>query len=379
MVDGVKHLSSASYLPISPRGPSPFQPWLMTPQGLKPVTYISLGSWNPGTSTLETKKTESPKPSLNWGQGLLTKSQQQTNLSLPSPVVSTEQPVEFPNSTKTDCTDGTITEVPSALPQSDEPVVATFEETISSTPKVKDGALNDSIPEVESNVRDAEFAPSSFGMTDGLEGSSPIDDDLGSSGSEVNSLRGSIDIEVVGPNNGARSEKANSDSEYDVRKVCGIDEPDIKLETPEASGSSNTTSSSSNSASSSEGAKPLVISQATITKLLLESGTWLDEDAVLLSMKSTGLNDFSGPRAKPVAILPKTLAGLIFKSKATFYDKQQVALARIKNEEAAEDNYNKRLGKLYVEHTRKTNLAEQELSGDKIKRVDQLKDVGKAS
>ncbi len=85
-------------------------------------------------------------------------------------------------------------------------------------------------------------------------------------------------------------------------------------------------------------------------------------------MKSAGMNDFSGPRAKPVAILPKTLAGLIFNSKATFYDQQQVALARIKNEEAAEENYNKRLCKLYVEHTRKTNLAELELS-DKIKKM----------
>ncbi len=57
---------------------------------------------NPGISTLETEKTKSLKPSLNWGQGLFTKSQQQTNLSLPSPVVSTEQPVEFPNSTETE-------------------------------------------------------------------------------------------------------------------------------------------------------------------------------------------------------------------------------------------------------------------------------------
>ncbi len=155
---------------------------------------------------------------MNWGQGLLTKSQPQTNLSLPSPVVSTEQPVEFPNSTKTERTDGTVTEVPSALPQSDEPIVATFGETISSTPKVEDGALNNSIPEVESCVRTADFASSSSGITDGLEGSSPIDGDLGSSCSDVNSLRGSIDGEVFCSNNGIRSEKANSDTEYDVER-----------------------------------------------------------------------------------------------------------------------------------------------------------------
>ncbi len=52
-------------------------------------------------------------------------------------------------------------------------------------------------------------------------------------------------------------------------------------------------------------------------------------------MKSAGLCDSSGARARPVAILPKALAGLLYKSKATFYGKEQVALARIKNEEAA--------------------------------------------
>jgi hypothetical protein len=140
-----------------------------------------------------------------------------------NPVVSTEQPVESPNSTKTERTDSTVTEVPSAL-QSDESIVATFEETISSTLKVEDGALNNSILEVESG------------------GSSPIDGDLRSSGSDVNSLRGPMDSEVVGSNNGTKSEKANSDTEYDVRKICGMDKPDIKLETPGASSSSNTTS-----------------------------------------------------------------------------------------------------------------------------------------
>jgi hypothetical protein len=58
-----------------------------------------------------------------------------------------------------------------------------------------------------------------------------------------------------------------------------------------------------------------------------------------------------------VAIHPKTLAGLLFKSKSTFYDKEQLALARIKNEQDAEENYNKRLGKLFVEHSRKVKLA----------------------
>ena len=71
--------------------------------------------------------------------------------------------MELPDPTKTERTDGTVTEVPSALPQSDEPIVANSRETISSTPKVEDGALNNSIPEVESSVRAADFASSSSG------------------------------------------------------------------------------------------------------------------------------------------------------------------------------------------------------------------------
>jgi hypothetical protein len=150
-----------------------------------------------------------------------------------------------------------------------------------------------------------------------------------------------------------------------------MNEPDIKLESPDAGNSSATTSSSSNTASSSDSLKPVLISQAAITKLFLESQSWSDEDGVVQSMKSAGLSDSSGPRARPVAILPKTLAGLMYKSKSTFYDKEQLAIARIKNEQDAEENYNKRLGKLFVEHNRKVKLAEQELT-TKLKKVDEL-------
>jgi hypothetical protein len=238
---------------------------------LKPVILITLGPLNPGASTPETEKTKSPKPSLNLGQGLFTKSQTQTDLSLPSPVVSTELPVEFPNSTKTERTDGTITEVPSVLPQSVEPIVAALEISVSSILKVENGVLNNSIAEIESGVCTAEFESPPSSSTDGLGESSPIDGDLGPSCSDVKSLRGSIDGEVVGSNNSARSEKSNSDSEWDVRKVCGMNDPDIKLETPDASSSSATTSRSSNTARSSDSAKPMIISQAAITKLFLES------------------------------------------------------------------------------------------------------------
>ncbi len=60
MVNGVKHLSSASYvLSSNPRSPSPFQPWMMTTRGLQPAKL----------HILPPRRTKRP-PSLNWGQGL---------------------------------------------------------------------------------------------------------------------------------------------------------------------------------------------------------------------------------------------------------------------------------------------------------------------
>ena len=361
MLDGKRTLSSASYLPINPRGPSPFQPWLMTPQGLKPVTLITLGSMNSGTSAIE--KTEALKSSLNWGQGLVTKSR--PNLSLSSPVVPTEQPVELSSSTETKNTDGTSTEVPPVLPQSVEPFDSVVESSISSTPEVENGALNSSTIAVEPGVHAEESGSPPSGPTDGMGESSTFDGDLKLSGSETNSLRDFLEE--------SRSQESSSEgnSDYDVRKVCGMDEPDIKLESQDAGSSSATTSRSSNTASSSESSKPVLISQALITKLFLESQSWSDEDGVVQSMKSAGLSDSSGPRAKPVAILPKTLAGLMFKSRSTFYDKEQLVMARIRNEQDAEANYNKRLGKLFNDHNRKVKVAEQELT-TKLKKVDEL-------
>ena len=83
MVNGVKHLSSASYvLPSNPRGPSPFQPWMMTTQGLQPAKL----------HILPPRKIKRA-PSLNWGQGLLSKLHSPSNISLPSSVVPAELPV----------------------------------------------------------------------------------------------------------------------------------------------------------------------------------------------------------------------------------------------------------------------------------------------
>ena len=369
MLDGKRTLCSASFLPYNPRAPSPFQPWLLTPQGLKPVKLITLGPMNASTSTLE----KSPKPSLNWGQGLLTKSPQQPNLSLPSPVVPTEQPVELSNSTEK-ITDETNTEVPSVLPQCDEPPGEVMERNVVSTPNVEDGALNSSTNSVE-QIACVEESNSSSGTTDGMGESSVFDGALRPSGSETNSLRCSSENEVAEISNSAEVGERNpcddDDWNYDVRKVCGMNEPDIKLDGSGSSSSAQTSRSSNNTASSSDSARPMLISQAAITKLFLESRSWVDEENVVHSMKAAGLSDSSGARVRPVAILPKTLAGLLFKSKGTFYDREQLALARIKNEQDAEENYNKRLGKLFVDHSRKVKLAEQELTA-KLKKVDEL-------
>ena len=239
MLDGKRTLCSASFLPYNPRAPSPFQPWLLTPQGLKPVKLITLGPMNSSTSTLE----KSPKPSLNWGQGLLTKSPQQPNLSLPSPVVPTEQPVELSNSTEK-ITDETNTEVPSVLPQSVQPFGNVLQGSALLTPEVENGVLNSSTSKVEPGVRADETESPPSGTTDGMGESSIFDGGLRPSGSETNSLRGSIDEEAVhsSSSSGSKSQKSSSDrdSDYDVRKICGMNEPDIKLVSPDAGNSSAT-------------------------------------------------------------------------------------------------------------------------------------------
>ncbi len=113
------------------------------------------------------------------------------------------------------------------------PIASVSEDNVSSTPNVENGVQNNSITEIESGVEVAQFVSSSSGSTDGLLGSSPILGELGSSGSDENSLRGSMQSLVVGSNNRTKSSKGNSDDEYCVRRKCGMDEPDIKLESPD--------------------------------------------------------------------------------------------------------------------------------------------------
>jgi hypothetical protein len=65
---------------------------------------------------------------------------------------------------------------------------------------------------------------------------------------------------------------SESDAEISVRKRCGMDEPDIPLDS---------------SARSSDTMVPLTVSQAVINKLLLDSSDWADEDSVLVSIKKS--------------------------------------------------------------------------------------------
>ena len=239
------------------------------------------------------------------------------------------------NSSGTENTDGTSAEVLSVLHQSAEPPGEVMESNVASTPNVEDGALNSSTISVEPIACAEESNSPPSGTTDGMGESSVFDGTIRPSGSETNSLRCSSENEVAEVSNSA--EVGNDDDwSYDVSKVCGMDQPDIKLESSGNSSSAQTSRSSINTASSSESSRPMLISQAVITKLFLESRSWDDEDNVVQSMRAAGLGDSSGTRARPVAIHPKTLAGLLFKSKSTFYDKEQLALARIKNEQDAE-------------------------------------------
>ena len=213
---------------------------MMTTQGLQPVKLHIL-------PPRRTKRA----PSLNWGQGLLiSKLHSPSNISLPSSVVPAELPVELPNSSSTENTDGTSAEVLSVLPQSAEPPGEVMERNVASTPNVEDGALNSSTSSVEPIACAEESNSPPSGTTDGMGESSVFDGTLRPSGSETNSLRCSSENEVAEVSNSA--EVGNDDDwSYDVCTVCGMDQPDIKLESSGNSSSAQTSRSSDNTASSS--------------------------------------------------------------------------------------------------------------------------------
>jgi hypothetical protein len=66
VVDGVRHLSSTSFIDPG-RVPSPFQPWMVTPSGIKLVTLITLGPLNPKAKPFVVEKSLSPKPFFELG------------------------------------------------------------------------------------------------------------------------------------------------------------------------------------------------------------------------------------------------------------------------------------------------------------------------
>jgi hypothetical protein len=77
---------------------------------------------------------------------------------------------------------------------------------------------------------------------------------------------------------------------------------------------------------------------------------------------------------KPIAIGPKVLAGLLLQSKNTYVDRQKLEAARIKANEAAEEDFKKRLGKMYVEHKTQQVKVSKEIE-DKLREVDELKRI----
>jgi hypothetical protein len=114
---------------------------------------------------------------------------------------------------------------------------------------------------------------------------------------------------------------------------------------------------------------PLTVSQAVINKLLLDSSDWANEESVLASIKKESL---CNPRYKSLAIQPKELAHLLMKSQEVQFEKEKLALAIFKAQEAMEKDYSTRLGKMYVEHKEKTVIQTAELNL-KLKEVEDLK------
>jgi hypothetical protein len=171
-----------------------------------------------------------------------------------------------------------------------------------------------------------------------------------------------IDSEQSSSSNGNVGNAPSSDSEshFCVRRICGMDEPDILLESSDEAALGNrkrgemnqSENSLDSSASSSEAMVPLTVSQAVINKLLLDSSDWANEESVLASIKRESL---CNARYKSLAIIqPKVLAHLLMKSQEVQFEKEKLALARFKAQEAMEKDYSTRLGKLYVEHKEKT-------------------------
>jgi hypothetical protein len=156
-----------------------------------------------------------------------------------------------------------------------------------------------------------------------------------------------------------------------------MDEPDILLESSDEAALGNRKRSEMNqpessldsSASSSEAMVPLTISQAVINKLLLDSSDWANEESVLASIKRESL---CNARYKSLAIQPKVLAHLLMKSQEVQFERERLALARFKAQEAMEKDYSTRLGTMYVEHKEKTVIQTTELNV-KLKEVEDLK------
>jgi hypothetical protein len=188
-----------------------------------------------------------------------------------------------------------------------------------------------------------------------------------------------IDSEQSSSSSGNVGNAPSSDSEshFCVRRICGMDEPDILLESSDEAASGNRKrgemnqpeSSLDSSASSSEAMVPLTISQAVINKLLLDSSDWANEESVLASIKRESV---CNARYKSLAIQPKVLAHLLMKSQEVQFEKERLALARFKAQEAMEKDYSTRLGKMYVEHKEKTVIQTAELNV-KLKEVEDLK------
>ncbi len=332
---------------------------------------------------------ENLKSPLKWGEGLLSKPK---HLEPPScsPVALPETNAELRdsnlesnNSVESEAKSEDEVEVVDTPPSSVNSITS-IEEVHVATPQVEMESKDTSIELIEGDESSGSASTSSVSTSESTSSdSASVADSIttieagGLSGNEQSIA--AIDGEQTSSSKGnvGNAASSDSDSRFCVRKFCQMDESDILFDSSDEAavrkrnhdGINQPESSVDSSASSSEAMVPLTVSQAVINKLLLDSSDWANEESVLASIKKESL---CNARYKSLAIQPKVLAHLLMKSQEVQFEKDKLALARFKAQEAMEKDYTLRLGKMYVEHKEKTVIQTAELNA-KLKEVEDLK------
>ena len=386
-VGGVTHVSSAAYVAPNPELDALLSPLPIRLPPRKSPELVVLGSTLPKNKLSLVLGKESLKSPLKWGEGLLSKPKRLEPPSC-SPVALPETNAELKdsslesnNSVERKAKSEDEVEVVDTPPSSVKNSIKSIEEVHVPTPQVEMESNNTSIELIEGEESSSSASTASASTSESTSSdSASVADSIttietgGLSGNEQSIAE--IDRKQASSSKGNVG-KASSDSEsgFCVR----MDGPDVLFESSDEAAARNPNrdgifqrqpeSSLDSSASSSEAMVPLTVSQAVINKLLLDSSDWANEESVLASIKKESL---CNARYKSLAIQPKVLAHLLMKSQEVQFEKEKLALARFKSQEAMEKDYSTRLGKMYVEHKEKTVIQTAELNL-KLKEVEDLK------